>query len=67
MWIVPVSCYAVLCKPLIWLVDEAVLTITMKSGDADAGHGPGRDRERNRFPSLISNVEGGVLGTILRD
>ena len=39
----------------------------MKSGDTDAGYGPGRDRERNRFPGFISNAEGGVLGTILWD
>ena len=52
---------------LIRLVDEAVLTIIMKSRDTDGGHGPGRDRERNRFPGFISNAEGGVLGTTLRN
>ena len=52
---------------LIRLVDEAVLTIIMKSRDADRSHGPGRDRERNRFSGFTSNAEGGVLGTILRD
>ena len=52
---------------LIRLVDEAVLTIIMKSRDADGGHGPSRDRERNRFPGFISNAKGGVIGAILRD
>ena len=52
---------------LIRFGDEAVLTIIMKSGDADAGHGPCRDRERDCSSGLISNTEGGVLSTILRD
>ena len=54
-------------NPLAKFADEAVLTIIMNSGDADAGHGSGRDWERNGLSGSISNAEGGVLGTILRD
>ena len=45
-------------NPLIRLVDEAALTIIMNSGDADADHGPSRDRERHRLSSFVSNVRG---------
>ena len=51
---------------LIRVVDEVVPTIIMESRDADVDNCPGRDRERNRLSSFISNAESGILGTILR-
>ena len=66
VWILPISCYAAPCKRFDQTLGRAVLTIIMNSRDADAEHGPSRNWERHRLSGFISNVEGGVLGAILR-